>query len=150
MADRRLLRRAGALALLIAVALCVAGTFQHGLWTPDEPREAEVGREMLDSGFSAMPTLGGEPFLEKPPLYAWITAASYAVCGVSAGAARIPSMLFSIGAIWIAYLLGKRAAGRLELRHEGFHPFAGGEARGKSRPGRAWPKRPGEPGRPRR
>src|SRR5262249_39727452 len=53
-----------------------------------------------------------EPFLEKPPLYAWITAAGYALFGVSAGAARVPSTLFAIGTIAVAYLLGKRAAGR--------------------------------------
>jgi len=62
-----------------------AGIFQHGLWTPDEPREAEIGREMLDSGLSAVPTLGGAPFVEKPPLFPWILAGSYSVFGVSAG-----------------------------------------------------------------
>lgn len=119
MADRALLRRAGFLALIVAVVLGVAGIFQHGLWTPDEPREAEIAREMLHPAmpglpaFSALPTLGGEPFLEKPPLCAWITGASMGVFGVSAGAARVPSALFGIGAVWVAYLMGKRAAGRL-------------------------------------
>ena len=119
MADRALLRRAGLLALIVAVVLGVAGIFQHGLWTPDEPREAEIAREMLHPAmpglpsFSVLPTLGGEPFLEKPPLSAWITGASMGVFGVSAGAARIPSALFGIGAVWVAYLMGKRAAGRL-------------------------------------
>ena len=113
MVSRAILRRAGWLALAVAVLLCFAGIFQHGLWTPDEPREAEIAREMLTSHFSAMPTLGGEPFLEKPPLYAWITAAFYSVFGVNAGAARLPAALFSIGAIVVAYFMGKRAAGRL-------------------------------------
>lgn len=112
MADRSTLRRAFWIALGVAVVLCVAGVFQHGLWTPDEPREAEVGREMLNVHFSAVPTLGGEPFLEKPPLNAWMTAASYKLFDVSPGAARVPSTLFAIGAILIAYFLGKRAAGR--------------------------------------
>ena len=113
MADRRTLRRVVWIALGAAVLLCVAGVFQHGLWTPDEPREAEVGREMLDAHFSAVPTLGGEQFLEKPPLSAWFTAASYAAFGVSPGAARVPSTLFAIGTILVAYFLGKRAAGRV-------------------------------------
>lgn len=112
MADRGILRRAGTVALVVALLLSVAGVFQHGLWTPDEPREAEVGREVLVSHFSAMPTLGGEPFLEKPPLYAWITAASYSVFGVSAAAARVPSTAFGLGTLVVAYLLGKRVAGR--------------------------------------
>jgi 4-amino-4-deoxy-L-arabinose transferase-like glycosyltransferase len=113
MADRGLLRRAGTIAVVLAVLLTFAGLFQHGLWTPDEPREAEVGREMLLSKFSAMPTLAGESFLEKPPLGAWITAASYAAFGVYAAAARLPAALFAVGAICIAYLLGKRTAGRV-------------------------------------
>lgn len=96
----------------MAVLLCVAGVFQHGLWTPDEPREAEIGRVMHATGYSPVPTLGGESFLEKPPLYAWITGAVYGVFGVSAAAARIPSTLFSIGAMLAAYLIGRRAAGR--------------------------------------
>jgi 4-amino-4-deoxy-L-arabinose transferase-like glycosyltransferase len=107
------LRRARALALALAVALGFAGIFQHGLWTPDEPREAEIGREMLVSGISPVPTLGGEPFVEKPPLHPWILSVSYRLFGVSAGAARIPSALFGIGAVLVAFELGRRCGGRL-------------------------------------
>jgi 4-amino-4-deoxy-L-arabinose transferase-like glycosyltransferase len=67
---------------------------------------------MLASGFSPLPTLGGEPFVEKPPLYPWAIAASYALFGVSAGAARIPAALFGIGTVLVAYFLGRRAGGR--------------------------------------
>jgi len=113
MAKRALLRRAGLFALAVAALLCFAGLFQHGLWTPDEPREAEVGREMLLAKFSAMPTLGGVRFLEKPPLGAWIAAASYAVFGVNDWAGRVPYALLAVGTIGIAYLMGRRAGGRL-------------------------------------
>lgn len=113
MGSRAFHRSAGRIAFAVALLLCVAGIFQHGLWTPDEPREAEIGREMLTSHWSAMPTLGGEPFMEKPPLYAWITAGFYSAFGVGAGAARVPAALFAIGAIWVAYLMGRRAGGRL-------------------------------------
>ncbi len=100
-------------ALAILVALGVAGAFQHELWTPDEPREAEVAREMLLSNWSAAPTLGGEPFLEKPPLFPWVAAASYALFGVSAAAARIPSVLAGIAAGMVAWAMGRRAGGPL-------------------------------------
>ena len=112
-ADRALIRRCLLAVLVAAAVVSFAGAFQHELWTPDEPREAAVGREMLLSHFSAMPTLGGTPFLEKPPLFAWVTAAFYSVFGVSTGVGRIPSALFAIGAIWIAYLLGRQTAGRV-------------------------------------
>ena len=105
-------RRSLLLALLVAVVLGFAGIFQHELWTPDEPREAEIGREMLAAGFSPLPTLGGAAFVEKPPLFPWMIAGSFALFGVSAGAARIPAALFGIGAVLVAYALGKRAGGR--------------------------------------
>jgi len=112
-APRHLLRRSATIAVAIAVVVCAAGAFQRGLWSPDEPREAEIGREMLLSRWSAVPTLGGEPFLEKPPLFAWTMAAGYAVFGVSAAAARVPAFLFGVGAVVVAYLLGRRCGGRL-------------------------------------
>ena len=108
-----LVRHAALIAILAGAALCFAGIFQHGLWVPDEPREAEIGREMLASRWSAVPTLGGTPFLEKPPLFVWIMAAAYHVFGVSAGVARLPGALFSLGAIAVAYAMGRRAGGRV-------------------------------------
>jgi 4-amino-4-deoxy-L-arabinose transferase-like glycosyltransferase len=107
------LRRAALVAVGVAAALCLAGIFQHGLWTPDEPREAEIGREMLLSRWSAVPTLGGTPFLEKPPFFVWVMAAAYQAFGVSAGVARLPGALLSVGAAWFAYLMARRAGGRL-------------------------------------
>ncbi len=67
---------------------------------------------MLAAHFSPLPTLGGAPFVEKPPLFPWAIAGSFALFGVSAGAARIPAALFGIGAVLVAYALGKRAGGR--------------------------------------
>jgi 4-amino-4-deoxy-L-arabinose transferase-like glycosyltransferase len=113
MADRKLLRSAAKIVLALALIVSVAGIFQHDLWTPDEPREAQVGLETLASHFSPVPTLGGEVFLEKPPLFAWIHAASFAVFGANAGATRLPAALFAVGTIFVAYLLGRRAAGRV-------------------------------------
>lgn len=109
----RNLRLARHAALAIAVVLGLAGIFQHGLWTPDEPREAEVGREMLLSGFSPLPTLGGAPFVEKPPLFPWVMSAGYRVFGVSPAVARLPAWLFGVGAVLVAFELGRRAGGRL-------------------------------------
>jgi len=105
-------RHALAAVLAVALVMCFAGTFQHGLWTPDEPREAEIGREMMLSGPSAMPMLDGEPFLEKPPLFPWIMAVGYRVFGVHPGVARLPAVLFSVGSLLVAFALGRRAGGR--------------------------------------
>jgi 4-amino-4-deoxy-L-arabinose transferase-like glycosyltransferase len=109
---RSLLRHPYRTAFGIALALGLAGIFQHSLWTPDEPREAEIGREMLLSGWSSMPTLGGAPFLEKPPLHPWIMALFYRLFGVSEGVARLPALCANIGAVLVAAALARRLAGR--------------------------------------
>lgn len=109
---RSLLRHPYRTAFGIALVLGLAGIFQHSLWTPDEPREAEIGREMLLSGWNSMPTLGGVPFLEKPPLHPWVMAFCYRLFGVSEGVARLPALLASIGAVLVAAALAFRLAGR--------------------------------------
>src|ERR1700689_3319512 len=69
--------------LLLALLGC-----NRGLWTPDEPREAEISREMALAP-AIIPTLNGERFIEKPPLYYWTVAAVYRLTGgASAWAAR--------------------------------------------------------------
>lgn len=96
----------------VAVILMMSfvGIFDHDLWTSDEPRVAEIGREFLDEGVSlAVPRLNGEPFLEKPPLYFWCVAFCYKIFGgSSASAARIPSVFFGFWTLVFMYLLGKR------------------------------------------
>ncbi len=44
------------------------------LWTPDEPRYAQVAREMLETGEWLVPHLNGIVYTEKPPLYFWLIA----------------------------------------------------------------------------
>ena len=66
------------------------GLGAFGLIGADEPRYAQVAREMLDRKDWITPTLGGSPWLEKPPLYYWQAMLSYSVLGVTDVAARIP------------------------------------------------------------
>ena len=100
--------------MAIILAVSFVGIFDHDLWTSDEPRVAEIGREFLDDGASlAVPRLGGEPFLEDPPLYYWCVALSYKVFGgPSASAARVPSVFFGLGTLVFTYLLSKKMFGR--------------------------------------
>jgi 4-amino-4-deoxy-L-arabinose transferase-like glycosyltransferase len=67
------------------------GLGQFGLIGADEPRYAQVAREMMERGDWITPTLGGHPWLEKPPLYYWEAGLVYRAIGVSDVAARIPS-----------------------------------------------------------
>jgi 4-amino-4-deoxy-L-arabinose transferase-like glycosyltransferase len=50
-----------------------------------EARVAVVAREMLQSGDYLIPTLGGEPRLNKPPLPYWLTAVAAKVLGREGG-----------------------------------------------------------------
>jgi 4-amino-4-deoxy-L-arabinose transferase-like glycosyltransferase len=80
---------------LLLAGFCVFlffyGLGQFGLLGADEPRYAQVAREMLAHHDWITPTLGGTPWLEKPPLYYWQAMVAYAIFGVHDWAARIPS-----------------------------------------------------------
>ena len=95
--------------LLLAI-ISASGIFSHHLWKPDEPRVAEIGREMWLNHQYVIPTLNKDPFLEKPPLYWWVMTASYQFFGVSDGTARLPSALFGFLTLLFTYLIGKRVA----------------------------------------
>ena len=72
------------LALLVVLpALLLYPTVGFRLLEPDEGRYAEIPREMLERGEWVVPTLQGEPYLDKPPLMYWLVMASYRLFGVS-------------------------------------------------------------------
>jgi 4-amino-4-deoxy-L-arabinose transferase-like glycosyltransferase len=69
------------------------GLGQFGLIGADEPRYAQVASEMLERRDWITPVLGGQPWLEKPPLYYWQAILAYRIFGVSDWAARLPSAI---------------------------------------------------------
>lgn len=76
---------------------------------PDEPRYAQVAREMFERSDWITPTLGGVTWFEKPALLYWLQIASYNIFGVSEFAARFGSALFGIGTIISLWILGRHA-----------------------------------------
>jgi len=71
-----------ALAVIGALYL-LYGLDAYGVLNNNEALYAEMAREMLESGSFGVPTLNGVPYLEKPPLLAWLTAAALALFGTS-------------------------------------------------------------------
>ena len=69
------------------------GLGQFGLVGADEPRYAQVAREMLERHDWTTPVLGGQPWLEKPPLYYWQAMVAYRIFGVNDWTARLPSAI---------------------------------------------------------
>ncbi|HEU4933721.1 MAG TPA: glycosyltransferase family 39 protein [Pyrinomonadaceae bacterium] len=70
---------------------------------PDEPRYAQVAREMFLNRDLITPTLGGHTWFEKPALLYWMIVAAFKVFGVSEWSARLgPAIcgLLTIVAVW--------------------------------------------------
>jgi 4-amino-4-deoxy-L-arabinose transferase-like glycosyltransferase len=82
--------------ILLSGLLFFTGLGSIGFIGPDEPRYAEVAREMLISGDYISPRLCGCLWFEKPPLLYWMAAAAYHLFGVGEFAARFPSALSAL------------------------------------------------------
>ncbi|MDQ3635869.1 MAG: glycosyltransferase family 39 protein [Acidobacteriota bacterium] len=74
---------------------------------PDEPRYAQVGREMFERGDWITPTLGGFNWFEKPALLYWLQIVFYNIFGVNEFAARFGSALFGLGTVLSLWILGR-------------------------------------------
>jgi 4-amino-4-deoxy-L-arabinose transferase-like glycosyltransferase len=84
------------------------GLAYFGLLGADEPRYAQVAREMFARHDWITPTLGGKPWLEKPSFYYWQAMLAYAVFGVSDWAARLPSAADATLMVVSVYLFLRR------------------------------------------
>ncbi len=94
--------------LLIATVLLFTidlGTLPLRDW--DEGTVAQVAREIWRTPINSMtwlyPTLGGEPYLNKPPLMHWLIAIAYSLGGVSEWTARLPGALLSAISVPLLY-----------------------------------------------
>jgi 4-amino-4-deoxy-L-arabinose transferase-like glycosyltransferase len=84
------------------------GLGQFGLIGADEPRYAQVAREMLERHDWITPVLGGHAWLEKPALYYWQAMLAYSAFGVSDVAARIPAAMDATLLVIAVYLFFRR------------------------------------------
>ena len=95
------------LCALLAFALFFSGLGAIGLIGPDEPRYAQVAREMQRSGDYITPRLFGAAWFEKPPLYYWLAALSFQA-GVNEVTARLPSATFAVAFLGVWYWFARR------------------------------------------
>ncbi len=94
------------------IALC-AGVFFYGLGNlpfigPDEPRYAQVAREMFISGDWVTTRLGGINWFEKPALTYWLSAAGYWLFGENEFGARFFIAVFATLGVLLVFWFGKR------------------------------------------
>ncbi len=78
------------------------------LWSSDEGRFGEIAREMLESKDFIVPHFNYLPYLEKPVLAPLLTAAGYALFGVSAFTTRLVPVLSALLGIFFLHRFTRR------------------------------------------
>jgi len=102
------LAKRGSLVLFIAVAAFYLYGLGHlPLLGPDEPRYAQIAREMFLNRDPITPTLGGLPWFEKPALLYWMMIASYKLFGVSEWSARLPGAVSGLLTVLAVFYMGR-------------------------------------------
>src|SRR6185503_4236503 len=99
-----LAKRVYLLIFAIIIVFYFYGLGKLPLLGPDEPRYAQVAREMFLNRDLITPTLGGHTWFEKPALLYWMIVAAFKVFGVSEWSERLgPAIcgLLTIVAVWI-------------------------------------------------
>jgi 4-amino-4-deoxy-L-arabinose transferase-like glycosyltransferase len=108
-------RWAAALLFLAVFARAVAMALLP-LTDPTEGRYAQVSQEMALSGDWVTPRVWMNeahlPFLGKPPIFFWAAAGAMKLCGVSAFAARLPSLLSALALLGLLYVVLERTVSR--------------------------------------
>ena len=94
---------------IVLTYLALLGTYR--LAEPDEPRYAEIAREMIELRDWVTPHLNYVKYFEKPPLVYWLTAVNFAVFGSSEFIARLWPACFGLTGIAVAFLLGQSMYG---------------------------------------
>src|SRR5579884_2288686 len=68
--------------------------------------QAQIARNMIDSGDWVTPHLDGIAYLEKSPLKYWLIAFSFKIFGVHDWAARLPVSISAVLLCWLVFRMG--------------------------------------------
>jgi hypothetical protein len=81
------------------------------LWGALVARNAQMAREMIQSGEWIVPHVNYHPDYEKPVLWIWILALFSFPLGVNEFSIRFPTALAALVSVYTVYALGRRLAG---------------------------------------
>jgi len=109
---RALIAIAWALLWAVFLAAYVQLVSSLALIDPDEGRNAEVAREMLESGDFVVPHLNELPYLDKPVLLFAAGALSMRALGVNEFAARLPALASTVATVGLVVAFGWIRFGR--------------------------------------
>jgi 4-amino-4-deoxy-L-arabinose transferase-like glycosyltransferase len=98
--------------LLFLLACRLVAMYLVPLNDKPEARYGEIARIMLETGNWVTPMhYYGEPFWAKPPLSTWLSALSMKLFGVNELAARLPSLLLSVGVLSMIWNVARKRSG---------------------------------------
>jgi len=93
--------------LIFCIFLFMIGVGRWDLWNPDEPRYAQVAKEMVQGGDWVLMHLNGRIYGDKPPLFFWLTGLSSILWQeFDSFSVRFPSALFGTLTVVATFLLG--------------------------------------------
>ena len=98
--------------VVLFAAFCAVYFYGLGavpLLGPDEPRYAQVAREMYERGDWVTPMLAGHTWFEKPALLYWLTGVAYGLFGMTEFAVRAGSALAGVLTVLLAGWAARRA-----------------------------------------
>ena len=108
-------RRHALIVLLFAAAIYVPTLVAPPHLMDDvDAVQAQIARNMLESGDWVTARLDGVAYLEKSPLKYWMMAVSYAVFGVHDWAARLIVVASILALCWLVFAFGRWAFGARE------------------------------------
>jgi 4-amino-4-deoxy-L-arabinose transferase-like glycosyltransferase len=96
----------------VLIGFCIVLYFLNlgrwDLWNPDEPRYAQVAREMVHGGDWTLMHYNGKTYADKPPLFFWLIAfSSFFWQGFSSFSVRFPAAFFGTLTVLLTFFLGK-------------------------------------------
>jgi len=98
--------------IAILIGFCIALYFLNlgrwDLWSPDEPRYAQVAREMVNRGDWILMHYNGKTYEDKPPLFFWLIAfSSFLWQEFSSFSVRFPAAFFGALTVILTFFIGK-------------------------------------------
>ncbi len=95
--------------LVFCSVLFILGVGRWDLWNPDEPRYAQVAKEMVERGDWILMHVNGNAYVDKPPFFFWLIAlSSFLWQGFTSFSVRFPSAFLSTLTVLLTFFLGKK------------------------------------------
>ncbi|CAM3565977.1 ArnT family glycosyltransferase [Parendozoicomonas haliclonae] len=101
--------------MLVTLIIRLLSLGLYPLMDTTEARYGEIARLMAETGNWITPQIDYQiPFWGKPPLYSWLTAASFQLLGVNEFSARLPHFLLGLLVLCLVWIVARRQGSQLK------------------------------------